>query len=160
MKGTYVLIIENSKDTEIEIGKIGRIAFKEGFYAYVGSALSGLERRIERHLRDPGDNKKLHWHIDYLLASPAVKVKEVVFAETVARRRECELAVHMNLVSITNFGCSDCRCKSHLFYSTSVTRLKEHVYTSFYESGFDLFNWGIVAGKDVEHLRATKINPV
>ncbi len=147
MKGTYVLITENSTDVEIEIGKMGSVAFKKGFYAYVGSALSGLERRIERHLRDPGDNKKLYWHIDYFLASPMVKIREVVFAES-GERKECEVAANMSmdLAAITNFGCSDCRCKSHLFFSTSFAQLKELVYNSFYTAGV--------------HFRATKINPV
>ncbi|MGB2843143.1 MAG: GIY-YIG nuclease family protein [Halobacteriota archaeon] len=150
MKGSYVLIIENHADAEVEIGKIGRIEFKKGFYAYVGSALSGLEQRIERHLRAVGKNKKLHWHIDYFLACPTVGVKEVVFAETDARK-ECEIASKMNLDResdfIKNFGCTDCSCRSHLFFSKSLARLKEHIYKSFYESG-------------LEHFLATKINPV
>lgn len=138
MKGTYVLIIENHADTEMEIGKIGRIAFKRGFYAYVGSALSGLEQRIARHLRYPGDRKKVHWHIDYFLASSGVDVTEVVFAETKARK-ECAIATIMSRdgASIAHFGCSDCTCKSHLFFSTSVTALKERVYHCFYESGLE-----------------------
>jgi Uri superfamily endonuclease len=143
-----VLIIENHADIEVEIGKIGRIEFKKGFYAYVGSALSGLDRRIERHLRNPGDNKKLHWHIDYFLACSTVEVKEVVFAET-EERKECEIAANMHLKkrvgSIENFGCTDCSCKSHLFFSSSLARLKEHVYNCFHS----------VAG----HFLATKINP-
>jgi Uri superfamily endonuclease len=145
MKGTYVLIIENHADTEAEIGKIGCIRFNRGFYAYVGSALSGLEQRIGRHLRDR--NKKLHWHIDYFLANPMVEIKEVLCAET-KERRECEIAANMgmHLDSIAHFGCTDCSCKSHLFFSTSLTELKEHVYKSFHASG--------------EHLLATKINPV
>ncbi|MHC1610711.1 MAG: GIY-YIG nuclease family protein [Candidatus Methanospirareceae archaeon] len=136
MKGTYVLIIENHADTEEEIGKLGRVSFKKGFYAYVGSALSGLEQRIERHLRDAGNKKKLHWHIDYFLANPWVEVKEVVFAET-EKRRECEIAAKMSihLDSVPHFGCSDCSCNSHLFFSTSLTELKEDVYRSFYTSG-------------------------
>jgi len=147
MKGTYVLIIENHADAEIEIGKIGCIAFKKGFYAYVGSALSGLVPRIGRHLRDVGNNKKLHWHIDYFLANSGVEVKEVVFAETEARK-ECEIAANlsMRLESIARFGCTDCSCKSHLFFSIRLTELKEHVYNSFRSAG--------------EHFLATKINPV
>ena len=138
MKGTYVLIIENHADTEIEIGKIGCISVKEGFYAYAGSALAGVEQRIGRHLRDVGDNKKLHWHIDYFLANPAVEVKEVVCAET-EERKECEIAANMSirLESIARFGCTDCSCKSHLFFSTSLTELKEHVCNSFHTSGLD-----------------------
>lgn len=147
MKGTYVLIIKNSAETEIEIGKIGCIPFKKGFYAYVGSALSGLEQRIRRHLRDTGNSKKLHWHIDYFLANPMVDVREVICAET-ADRKECEIAANLNirLESIARFGCSDCSCNSHLFFSRRVAELQEHVYNSFHSAG--------------EHLLATKINPV
>jgi len=142
-----MLIIENQAGTEIEIGKIGRIAFKRGFYAYVGSALSGLERRTERHLREVGNNKRVHWHIDYFLVNPAVKVREVICAET-DERKECEIAANMSmrLESIARFGCTDCSCKSHLFFSTSLTALKEQVYGGFHSAG--------------EHFLATKINPV
>lgn len=141
MKGFYVLILENRKDIELEIGKLGRVAFEKSFYAYVGSALSGLERRIERHLRDQGDNKKLHWHIDYFLASPTVEIIEVVFAKS-ADSKECEIATNLNrdLAAITDFGCTDCRCPSHLFFSTSLSRLKELVYTSFYGLGVELYS--------------------
>jgi len=141
MKGTYVLIMENSEDREIEIGKLGPIAFRKGFYAYVGSALSGLSQRIGRHLREVGENKKLHWHIDYLLGSSGIEVKEVVFAET-EERKECEIAAKLQMKNglehIANFGCSDCTCRSHLFFSTSFDRLKEDVYNGFHESGIDV----------------------
>ncbi|MGB7531651.1 MAG: GIY-YIG nuclease family protein [Halobacteriota archaeon] len=140
MKGTYVLIMENHADREVGIGKLGRAAFKSGFYAYVGSALSGLSQRIRRHLREVGENKKLHWHIDYFLASSGVEVKGVVFAET-EERKECEIAAKLQmkkgLEHIANFGCSDCSCRSHLFFSTSFDRLKEDVYNGFHESGID-----------------------
>ncbi len=140
MKGTYVLIIENHEDIEVEIGRLGRVKFKKDFYAYVGSALSGLEQRVGRHLREAGKNKKLHWHIDYFLASPSVEVKEVLFAET-EERKECKIAANMHLEkrleSIENFGCTDCACKSHLFFSTDLDRLKEHVYNSFHASGIE-----------------------
>lgn len=138
-----MLILEKHTDSVIGIGKMGAIEFKEGFYAYVGSALSGLEQRVGRHLRVT--RKKLHWHIDYFMASPDVEVREVVFAETV-KRKECEIAANLQLKSIKNFGCSDCACKSHLFFSTSLKELKGEVYSSFH----------LV----VEHFRATKIKPV
>jgi Uri superfamily endonuclease len=147
MKGTYVLIIENHADMELEIGRIGLIPFKKGFYAYAGSALAGLEQRIGRHRRDLGNNKKLHWHIDYLLANSAVELKEVVCAETEARK-ECEIAKNLNqqLESIPKFGCSDCSCTSHLFFSSNVAELKERVYDCFQSAAVN--------------LRATRINPV
>jgi Uri superfamily endonuclease len=142
MKGNYVLIIENRTDIEVEIGKMGRMEFKKGFYAYVGSALSGLEQRIRRHLREPG-KKKLHWHIDYLLANPGINVKEVMFAET-EEKKECEVARNMGLGLdfIPNFGCTDCSCKSHLFFSPDLTLLKEHVNKSFYSSGLNSISLG------------------
>ena len=147
MKGTYVLIIENHADTEIEVGKRGYVTLKRGYYAYIGSALSGLEQRIERHLRAIGEAKKVHWHIDYFLASPTVEIKEVAVAKTDARK-ECEIAakMSMHLDSIPHFGCSDCSCPSHLFWSPSLTELKEHVYNSFQAIN--------------EPFRATIINPV
>ena len=64
MKGIYCLIIKLDKDKSIKIGKLNYINFKKGYYCYVGSALNNLKKRIERHKRK---NKKLHWHIDYLL---------------------------------------------------------------------------------------------
>ena len=60
MKGSYVLLIEIGQEKEIQIGSIGNIYFKKGFYAYIGSALNGLEQRIERHIRK---DKRFHWHI-------------------------------------------------------------------------------------------------
>jgi Uri superfamily endonuclease len=64
MKGSYIILIELKQDAKIRIGKIGDIFFKKGHYLYIGSALNGLELRITRHFRD---DKKIHWHIDYLL---------------------------------------------------------------------------------------------
>ncbi|RZN40369.1 MAG: GIY-YIG nuclease family protein [Methanophagales archaeon ANME-1-THS] len=132
MKGIYVLIIENHANIKLEIGKLGLLRFKRGFYAYVGSALSGLEQRIGRHRRAVGTVKKVHWHIDYLLAAPTVELKEVVFAET-DERKECEIAANMrmHLDALPHFGCSDCSCHSHLFFAPRFTELKEQVYNSF-----------------------------
>lgn len=51
MKGSYCLIINIKKDTEIKIGKkLGFINFKKGCYVYVGSAMNCLEYRVKRHL--------------------------------------------------------------------------------------------------------------
>ena len=147
MKGTYVLIIEMVGDTELKIGQRGLLTFCKGYYAYVGSALSGLESRIRRHLRKPGDEKRLHWHIDYLLADPAVRVTEVVCSES-EKRKECEIATYLvaHLDHIMHFGCSDCSCSSHLFFSSSHSELQRHVYSGFHAVG--------------ANFRAMKIKPV
>jgi len=119
MKGSYVLIIENKKDQSIKIGSLRNIFFKKGFYAYIGSALNNLEARIKRHLKD---DKKLHWHIDYLLKK--TEIKDVFCKESTARE-ECDIANFFNqkLEAIPGFGCSDCKCKSHLFYGEYETLL-------------------------------------
>uniref|UniRef100_A0A7J2TJZ6 GIY-YIG nuclease family protein n=1 Tax=Archaeoglobus fulgidus TaxID=2234 RepID=A0A7J2TJZ6_ARCFL len=106
---SYVLIMRNSEEREIEVGKLGRIAFKPGFYYYVGSA-----KRISRLLRHFGPKRK-RWHIDYI--SDCFEILGAILF----RSKECELAGKLNLEKIMRFGCSDCECESHLFYSKNLT---------------------------------------
>lgn len=112
MKGSYLLVIKKENDSIIQIGKLGEIDFKKGYCLYVGSALNGLEQRIQRHLRK---DKITHWHIDYLLEY--AKIVDVFYKEK-DTREECFIAKKLDekLPSIPGFGCSDCNCKSHLFY--------------------------------------------
>jgi len=121
MKGAYVLFIELSKNGEIKIGALGKVKFKKGFYAYVGSAMNNLEKRVARHLRK---EKKLHWHIDYLLMR--ADVKEIYFREN-SKREECLIAKKFakDFKSVKNFGCSDCKCESHLFYVENLKGFKQ-----------------------------------
>ncbi|HDH81875.1 MAG TPA: GIY-YIG nuclease family protein [Thermoplasmatales archaeon] len=114
-KGTYALIVELKKDDEIEVGRLGILNFKKGYYAYIGSAMGGLDGRIRRHLRK---DKKKHWHIDYLLEKSAVRM--VFFIE--GERKECSIASHMKdeFSGVPHFGSSDCKCNTHLFYSESA----------------------------------------
>ena len=114
MKGTYLLVMELHEDTSIMVGKHRIIHFKKGYYVYVGSALNGLEQRIQRHLRT---NKKNHWHIDYLLHF--TEIVEILYKENTLRE-ECSIArlLKRNFTNIPGFGCSDCSCKSHLFYGS------------------------------------------
>jgi len=130
MKGTYALLIKVPKDIEVRIGKLEKIKFKSGFYAYVGSALNGIEKRIERHMRK---EKKLRWHIDYLLKN--AEIVDVIYAETDSRV-ECNIAENLNknLKFVKKFGCSDCKCKSHLFYSETFTELNKLVSKAFEEN--------------------------
>jgi len=51
MKGTYVLILILPERKKIDVGALGEINFEPGYYAYVGSALGGMEGRIGRHLK-------------------------------------------------------------------------------------------------------------
>jgi Uri superfamily endonuclease len=114
MKGCYILIIGLKTSQKIQIGKIGKLFFKKGFYVYVGSSMNNLEKRINRHL---SKEKKFHWHIDYLLEK--AEILEVYLKENTIKE-ECRIAQILNekLENIAGFGCSDCRCSSHLFYAS------------------------------------------
>ena len=113
MKGSYLLIIELKNNISINVGKLGKKQFSKGHYVYIGSALNGLEQRIQRHLRK---QKKIHWHIDYLLKH--AKIVDVFYKEN-ETQEECSIAEKFHRFnSIDGFGCSDCKCKSHLFYGS------------------------------------------
>ena len=126
MKGTYLLLINLNENKSINIGKLGEIFFKKGNYIYVGSALNGLEQRINRHRRK---EKRLHWHIDYLLRFG--KITKIYYKRGEIRE-ECDFARFFSerLTPIIGFGCSDCNCKSHLFYDSKnyISRLADLLY--------------------------------
>jgi len=116
-KGAYCLCIKIREDKAIEVGALGSIIFPTGEYVYVGSALNSLKPRIERHiLTSTGDHKVTHWHIDYLLREPVVTIQEIYVVET-NEKLECSIAekVAEKGQPVRGFGCSDCRCVSHLY---------------------------------------------
>ena len=115
--GSYLLILRLPLQQEIMVGALGRIAFAHGWYAYAGSAFGpgGLAARLGRHLR--GGHQR-HWHIDYLKTAARVAEawmavgapnREHLWALTLSNGRSAGKAVR-------GFGCSDCRCPSHLIY--------------------------------------------
>jgi Uri superfamily endonuclease len=131
MRGTYVMILHVPYDIALSVGELGRVDFGAGYYAYVGSALGGLEGRIGRHL---GRDKKIHWHIDHLMLH--ARAVDVVLAES-EERKECEIAARLaeDLKMVRGFGSSDCRCPSHLFYHQNRNSLTEAVVRAFREAG-------------------------
>lgn len=117
-KGTYTLVMRLREGRRLKIGALGEIFFEEGYYGYTGSALGpGGFARISRH-RDvaSGKNHARQWHIDYLL--PYAEVLEAI----TSHRPECGVAaaIDRTLPRVAGFGCSDCRCQSHLHYSISL----------------------------------------
>lgn len=125
MKGSYVLIIEMKENKKICIGK-REYEFKKGFYAYVGSALNSLEKRIERHLKK---HKKMRWHIDYLLKH--AEIKKIYYKEG-NKKEECDIANRFSsLRPIKKFGSSDCKCISHLFYSKDCKEIEKILEKDF-----------------------------
>ncbi len=115
-KGVYCLIFEN-QDCKLEIGRKGEFSFLSGFHVYVGSALGpGGLKRVKRHI-DFSKNKDRNprWHVDYLYLNPSFRLVSAVCAPT-SFRFECELARKIEGDSVSGFGCTDCKCSSHLFY--------------------------------------------
>ncbi len=120
-KGIYVLMLFLNDNIVITVGKLGNIYFKKGYYAYVGSAMGGLRKRIKVHLNI---NRKMHWHIDYLLKY--AKVTYICYLKTNSKTED-ELACFFDskFDAIYKFGSSDSAlCKSHLFYSNKLALLK------------------------------------
>ena len=113
MKGSYVLLIELPEEQTITIGSLKAVYFPRGYYAYVGSAMGGFKSRLNRHLKS---DKKPHWHIDYLLEKASIS--EIILYET-NDRVECAIAQALSrqFDSISGFGSSDCKCRSHLFFA-------------------------------------------
>ncbi|MEM2418783.1 MAG: GIY-YIG nuclease family protein, partial [Candidatus Hadarchaeales archaeon] len=109
MRGIYVLFLRVPYTLSTLIGGLGEVEFRAGNYAYVGSALGGVEKRVGRHL---SAEKKLHWHIDYLLLRAAPY--DILAAEG-EKGKECEVARKLSseLSCVEGFGCSDCGCVSH-----------------------------------------------
>ncbi len=111
------------KETTITIGKLGTFQFQKGRYAYVGSAMNGIEQRVARHKRK---EKRLHWHIDYLLEHAEIKSVETIMSST--KENECRLArrfLKTHQIPVPGFGSSDCSCKSHLFKIKTSKNLKK-----------------------------------
>lgn len=127
MKGCYCLIINVNCKKTIKIGKRLKIPFKKGYYVYVGSAMNSLDARLKRHL---SDEKKLHWHIDYLLKE--AEVTDAIYNES-GRKIECALSqsIAMRSYGIKGFGCSDCKCESHLYYFKNRKEAIESVLDAY-----------------------------
>ncbi len=126
-KGVYCLCIKVQREMEVSVGTLGNIRFTPGHYIYVGSALNGIRSRIERHLRmSNGVYNAVHWHIDYLLKEEGVSVASV-YVRLTDERIECSLAEEVSVIGepVKGFGCSDCRCVSHLFNVKNYDHLPE-----------------------------------
>lgn len=125
LKGSYTLLIKLSESLDVEVGSLGSTQFSRGFYAYNGSAFGpGGLKRVDRHREKSTNGDDPHWHIDYLLIQESSEVIDVFKAES---DHECSLSQKMmkQFDKVDNFGCSDCDCKSHVFYSKSEDDLRD-----------------------------------
>ncbi len=107
---SYQLFFNLPSGQNIAVGKLGRFKFPAGTYVYTGSAKRNIKSRIARHI---SADKKLKWHIDYLLSEGGVTIYQVkLFSKT-----ECELNKEADgIIVVPRFGSTDCRsnCISHL----------------------------------------------
>lgn len=122
MRGAYLLIMEIKQATRIQIKSLGSVSFAPGEWVYVGSAMgngsTSVENRLLRHFRE---DKKIYWHIDYLLSAGAV----ITMALGIESQKhiECLLAQSLSdhdnfLPGPRDFGSSDCRrgCSTHIYH--------------------------------------------
>lgn len=125
LKGAYILLLRMPEGAWVRVGNLGVQYFPQGTYAYVGSAMNGLESRIRRHF---SHEKKVRWHIDCLLekgeAFQAVLLPDERKLECVLNRLIDRLPG--SRVVSEGFGSSDCDCGSHLHLisSDSIRKLQ------------------------------------
>ncbi|NHJ04333.1 MAG: GIY-YIG nuclease family protein [Candidatus Heimdallarchaeota archaeon] len=136
--GSYILFISLKKEVIIKIGSLAEIEFPKGIYLYVGSAFSfgGLNKRINRHL---AENKKIFWHIDYLLQNIQTEIISIAWILS-DRKNECKIVekiknslISNKLSEIKKFGSSDCNCYGHLILLKSfrLNEAKEQIINIF-----------------------------
>ena len=121
--GVYIAMFHLAYPRRIRVGKLGTIAFPAGRYAYVGTAQRNLPARLSRHGRR---RKPMRWHIDYLSVRAEMIGAIVVDGP---KSLECRLAAalaHNGADPIQGFGCTDCRCESHLFRLGSLGAFAIH----------------------------------
>ena len=139
--GIYLLIVNLTQPTNVIVTSGKTFALSPGYYGYIGSALNGLKKRIERHL---SENKKLHWHIDYLLQ--IATIQSVISVES-NMSIECLIAQDLTkkYQYVRGFGCSDCKCKSHLFFHDDIEEMKDNAIAAFISRNLEptVKQWGV-----------------
>ncbi len=127
-QGAYILFLKLHKTAIITAGALGTCRLAAGFYLYVGSANRGIAPRIARHRRlAESKTGKMHWHIDFLLTHPNVRL---VRTKELEGRNECAISRKIASlkgikVPIPKFGSTDCRagCAAHLYRMQSLNMI-------------------------------------
>ena len=133
-RGTYVLLLDFLQPSDIGVGSKGILHFDAGRYCYVGSAMGGLDQRLSRYLRH---EKCMRWHIDFLTVRADAAEAWESYPDPIP---ECDLARMAEACGMVpvhpGFGCSDCRCRTHLFTvpegtdRTLISKCGLHSFTS------------------------------
>jgi len=113
-RGSYLVVLELPEGRDIAVGGLGTRSFEPGWYVYAGSAQKNLAQRTARHLRRA--RKTPHWHLDYLTPyAGEIQALPVMTWDNL----ECAFAAELAALggrAVPGFGCSDCRCGSHLYF--------------------------------------------
>jgi len=77
-----------------------------------------------------GEKTVKRWHIDWLL--PFTSFQDVFIKKT-SLDLECHIAQRIGerMSPIAGFGCTDCRCTSHLHYSSDLNAMREAVRLAY-----------------------------
>ena len=140
VEGTYILVLYLPTSAWISVGRLGEREFCSGFYYYIGSAFGGggLKARLNHHLNPV---TRPHWHIDYLRTSAHVVG---IWTSSHNDHLECSLSGFVGKSSkyeqIKGFGASDCKCTSHLFFSSVKPNLQRFIRDVIGTDENDAFN--------------------
>ncbi|MCD6525029.1 MAG: DUF123 domain-containing protein [Thermococcus sp.] len=110
MKGSYFLVIRLGEEKVIRT-KGRAFELKPSYYVYVGSAMNSLEKRVARHFRR---EKKLHWHIDYLLKE-AELLRAYLIPSEVKLEEKLSLEVSRFGEAVPGFGAGDVKVNTNLY---------------------------------------------
>lgn len=123
--GTYALIFRSQSTQEIQVGRWGLLSVAPGYYVYVGSAFGpgGVKARVVRHCNE---TKSKHWHVDYLREAVNPVGAWYCYCPKQLEHQWAKTLYEMeNISAIKGFGCSDCKCYSHLFAIASEPKLAQ-----------------------------------
>ena len=110
MKGSYFLVIRLRGDKTVKT-RAREFSLRKGYYVYVGSAMNSLEKRVERHF---AREKKLHWHIDYLLKEAELLRAYLIPSEERLEER-LSLGVSRFGEPVDGFGAGDVKVSTNLY---------------------------------------------
>lgn len=132
MAGSYILLISLPSATTLQIGGLGEFRFSSGYYAYVGSAMSGIIPRLRCHMKK---NKTPRWHIDYLTVKASIN--SIIISES-QQKIECSIAkaLESQFACVAGFGSSDCKCTSHLFFVPDREEMKSRIEKALGQLGY------------------------
>ncbi|PIJ61940.1 endonuclease [Mesotoga sp. H07.pep.5.3] len=109
-KGDYIVLLFLREAAEVSSSK-KKWHLESGYYLYVGSAMNSLTERVKRHLLE---EKKKHWHIDFLREKAEVLAVLLLPTKT-SKEEELSNLISNYCIAVPGFGASDCKTDSNLY---------------------------------------------